>query len=123
MHGRSEAPVPRDVTLLSRKPVDLREVAEAIVAHADGWGVRALDDGSVLQVCRDADHPVISVLGVHRVDAASEVERILPDAPPLPVPLWWVDAVAPYGPDGEAGVAAAEEAARALDAVCIVRGS
>ena len=27
-------------------------------------GVRALDDGPMLQVCRDATHPVITVLGV-----------------------------------------------------------
>lgn len=114
--------MPRDVTLLCRRPVDAREVAEALVLHEDGWGVRALDDGSVLQVCRDADHPVVTVLGVHRVDGPGEVERILPDAPPMTAPLWWADVVTPYGPEGEAGIAAALEAAQELDAVCIVHG-
>jgi len=100
----------------------VRDVAEALVVHEDGWGVRALDDGSTLQVCRDADSPVITVLGVHRVESSDELERILPDAPVVPTPLWWADTVTPYGPDGEAGIAAALEAAVDLHAVCIVHG-
>lgn len=114
--------MPRDVTLLSRQPVDVRDVAEALVLHDDTWGVRALDDGTVMQVCRDADHPVITVLGVRRVDSSDEVERILPDAPVMETPIWWADTVTPPGPDGESGIAAALEAALGLDAVCIVHG-
>lgn len=90
--------------------------------HDASWGVRALDDGPVMQVCRDASHPVITVLAVRRVDSLDEVERILPDAPTLSTPLWWVDTVTPLGPDGESGVSAALEAAMDLDAVCIVHG-
>ncbi|MBT2502588.1 hypothetical protein [Curtobacterium sp. ISL-83] len=115
-------PVPRDVTLLCRQPVEPREVAEALLLHDDAWGVRALDDGPMVQVCRDADHPVITVLSVRRVDSFDEVERILPDAPTIPTPLWWVDTVTPNGPDGESGISAALEAAIDLDAVCIVHG-
>jgi hypothetical protein len=114
--------VPRDLTLLCREQVDVRAVAEALVLHEESWGVRALDDGSIMQVCRDADHPVVTVLGVHRVEFSDEVERILPDAPAMPVPLWWADVVTPLGPDGEDGIAAAFEAALELDAVCIVHG-
>jgi hypothetical protein len=112
--------VPRDVTLLCRQPVDARTIAEALVAHEDRWGVRALDDGSVLQVCRDADRPVITVLGVHRVEFSDELERLLPEAPALESPIWWADAVTPWGPDGEQGVEAALDAAIDLHAVCIV---
>jgi hypothetical protein len=115
-------PVPRDVTLLCREQVDVRAVAEALVLHDETWGVRALDDGTVMQVCRDADHPVITVLGVHRVDSSDEVERILPDAPVMTTPVWWADTVTPPGADGESGIAAALEAALELDAVCIVHG-
>ncbi len=118
----SAAAVPRDVTLLCRGPVETRDVAEALLLHDEGWGVRALDDGPVMQVCRDARTPVITVLGVRRVDALDEVERILPDAPTLSTPLWWVDTVTPAGADGESGISAALEAAMDLDAVCIVHG-
>jgi hypothetical protein len=114
--------VPREVTLLCQEPVDVRDVAEALVLHEEGWGVRALDDGSIMQVCRDADHPVITVLGVHRVDSSDEIERILPDAPVLAGPVWWADTVTPFGPSGEPGINAAMEAALALHAVCIVHG-
>jgi hypothetical protein len=114
--------VPRDVTLLCRGPVESRDVAEALLLHDESWGVRALDDGPMMQVCRDATHPVITVLGVRRVDALDEVERILPDAPTLSTPLWWVDTVTPEGADGESGISAALEAALDLDAVCIVHG-
>ena len=114
--------MPRDVTLLCRGPVEVREVAEALLLHYDTWGVRALDDGPVMQVCRDQDHPVVTVLGVRRVDVLDEVERILPDAPPMTIPVWWVDTVMPAGPDGESGISAALEAAMDLDAVCIVHG-
>lgn len=114
--------MPRDVTLLCRGPVDVREVAEALVLHEAGWDVRSLDDGTVMQVCRDADHPVITVLGVHRIDSSDEVERILPDAPVVPTPLWWADTVTPFGPDGEDGIEAALAAAAVLDAVCVVHG-
>lgn len=110
------------MTLLCRRPVQARDVAEALLLHDDAWGVRALDDGPVLQVCRDAGHPVITVLGVRRVDSLDEVERILPDAPALSTPLWWVDTVTPFGPEGEPGVSAALEASLELDAVCIVHG-
>ncbi|WP_144761840.1 hypothetical protein [Curtobacterium sp. 9128] len=114
--------MPRDVTLLCRGEVEIREVAEALLLHDDAWGVRALDDGPMMQICRDQEHPVITVLGVRRVDSIDEVGRILPDAPPLGTPLWWVDTVTPIGPDGESGIAAALEAAIDLDAVCIVHG-
>ncbi|MDP4333394.1 hypothetical protein Q7F20_08425 [Curtobacterium sp. A7_M15] len=114
--------MPRDVTLLCRGPVESRDVAEALLLHDESWGVRALDDGPMMQVCRDATHPVITVLGVRRVDALDEVERILPDAPTLSTPLWWVDTVTPEGADGESGISAALEAALDLDAVCIVHG-
>ncbi|PZE65083.1 hypothetical protein DEI83_10480 [Curtobacterium sp. MCBD17_021] len=97
-------------------------MAEALLLHDDAWGVRALDDGPMVQVCRDATHPVITVLGVRRVDALDEVTRLLPDAPAMSVPLWWVDAVTPNNADGEAGVNAALEASLDLDAVCIVHG-
>lgn len=114
--------MPRDVTLLCRGPVETREVAEALLLHDETWGVRALDDGPMMQVCRDSAHPVITVLGVRRVDSLDEVERILPDAPRLPTPLWWVDTVTPTGADGESGISAALSAAMDLDAVCIVHG-
>ncbi|MEK6310056.1 MULTISPECIES: hypothetical protein [Curtobacterium] len=114
--------MPREVTLLCRRPVEVRDVAEALLLHDEAWGVRALDDGPVMQVCRDATHPVLTVLGVRRVDAFDEVERILPEAPTLEVPLWWVDVVTPAGPDGESGISAALEAAMDLDAVCLVHG-
>lgn len=114
--------MPRDVTLLCREPVETRDVAEALLLHDETWGVRALDDGPMMQVCRDATHPVITVLGVRRVDSLDEVERILPDAPTLTTPLWWVDTVTPAGSDGESGITAALEAAMDLDAVCIVHG-
>jgi hypothetical protein len=114
--------VPREVTLLCRGPVEVRDVAEALLLHDDSWGVRALDDGPMTQVCRDATHPVITVLGVRRIDSLDEVTRLLPDAPAMSVPLWWVDTVTPLGADGEAGVTAALEASLDLDAVCIVHG-
>ncbi len=110
------------MTLLCRGPVDTRDVAEALLLHDEAWGVRALDDGPVLQVCRDAATPVITVLGVRRVDSFDEVQRILPDAPTLATPLWWVDTVTPVGADGERGITAALEASMDLDAVCIVHG-
>jgi len=114
--------VPRDVTLLCREAVETRDVAEALLLHDETWGVRALDDGPMMQVCRDATHPIITVIGVRRVDSLDEVERILPDAPALSTPLWWVDTVTPAGADGESGISAALEAALDLDAVCIVHG-
>ncbi|WIB26881.1 hypothetical protein [Curtobacterium sp. MCSS17_015] len=114
--------MPREVTLLCRAEVQVRDVAEALLLHDDAWGVRALDDGPMVQVCRDATHPVITVLGVRRVDGLDEVTRLLPDAPAMSVPLWWVDAVTPNNADGEAGVSAALEASLDLDAVCIVHG-
>ncbi|WP_420369669.1 hypothetical protein [Curtobacterium sp. L1-20] len=114
--------MPRDVTLLCRGPVETRDVAEALLLHDETWGVRALDDGPMVQVCRDTTHPVITVLGVRRVESLDEVRRILPDAPALATPLWWVDTVTPSNADGESGISAALEAAMDLDAVCIVHG-
>ncbi len=79
--ARTAVPVPRDVTLLCpRAGRDTRGRRGAPAARRD-LGRPALDDGPMMQVCRDSAHPVITVLGVRRVDSLDEVERILPDAP------------------------------------------
>jgi len=45
---------------------------------------------------------------------------LLPDPPSVRLPVFWIDAVAPMGDEGETGVSVALRLALGLEAACIV---
>lgn len=142
--------MPREIVVLVPNPPDARALVEAGAAVDGRLVLRTIDGGAVHQLCREvaaveagdartgrdaagtaADvvgvRPVLSVHQPLRADDAAEVERLLPGlTPPGEVatwsrPFWWVEALAPWGTDGDDGVAVACELARHLGGVCVVQ--
>jgi hypothetical protein len=112
--------VPRDITILSPHVVDALDLATAARAVDDSLGVREIDGGAALQVFGGGGDAVLTVFSSDEVTVAGEIERLLPDPPAVRLPVHWVDAVAPHGPEGERGVSVALRLALGLEATCIV---
>ncbi|NMR21609.1 hypothetical protein [Cellulomonas fimi] len=117
--------MPREIVILSPTPPDARALVEAGAAVDPELGLRSLSGGAIHQVCRtadDGDHAVLSVHQPLQVDNLEEIARLLPAvAPRLTTPLWWVEALAPWGEPGRTGVAIAQELAVRLGGACIVQ--
>ena len=94
----------------------------ATAAHAvDGsLGVREIDGGQALQVYAAGGASVLTVYQATELSESGEVTRLLPDPPTVGLPVFWIDAVAPLGDEGEVGVSIALRLALGLEAACIV---
>lgn len=112
--------MPREIAILSRTDHDVAAVAQAARAVRGVTGVRTIDGGAAVQVTAPGGEPVLTVYRARRLATEGEVARLLPEAPAVPLPTWWCDAVAPFGDAGDVGVRVALELALALDAVCVV---
>lgn len=121
--------MPREIVLISPTPPDVRVLIEAGASVDPELGMRTLDGGVVHQVVREgADGSHTGVLSVHQplqVDNLDEIRRLLPAAPGLAdrltAPVWWVEALVPWGAAGDAGVRIAQEMAVLLGGACVVQ--
>lgn len=112
--------MPRDVTILSPQAPDGLDLATAARAVDESFGVREIDGGTASQVFARGGRALLTVYGAQELATAGEIERLLPHPPEVSLPVFWIDASAPLGDDGEIGVSVALRLALALDAVCIV---
>jgi hypothetical protein len=125
--------VPRELVVLSPTAPDARVLIEAGAAVDPDLGLRTLHNGAVHQVVRvDPADPsqgagVVSIMQPLQVDNVAEVRRLLPTLAALPSwldagkPVWWVEAVAPWGDLGRTGIAVVQEMAARLGGVCVVQ--
>lgn len=107
--------MPRELYLVTPTPVSIESLVAAAAVVDDQLGVRALYGGAALQL---VDHSEVAVLTI-------ENSRLLQDdldARALTAgfdlgdgEIWWTEAVAPWGSDGDAGVRVAAGIARVLD--------
>ncbi|KQO82427.1 MULTISPECIES: hypothetical protein [unclassified Frigoribacterium] len=112
--------MPRDITILSPQAPDGLDLATAARAIDESYGVRPIDGATAHQVFARGGRALLTVYGAQELATVGEIERLLPDPPEVRLPVFWIDASAPLGDDGEAGVSVALRLALALDAVCIV---
>ena len=112
--------MPRDITILSPHVVDVLDLATAARTVDEALGVREIDGGAALQVFGESGDAVLTLFSSDEVTVPGEIERLLPEPPAVRLPVWWVDAVAPHGDEGEQGVSVALRLALGLEAVCIV---
>lgn len=116
--------MPREIVVLSPTPPDAAALLRAGAAVNDQLRVRTLYGGAVHELCTGdgtGDDAVLSIWQPNDVGNRAEITRLLPDAPALPDPLWWVEAVAPWGERGAVGVAVAYELAAQLGGACVVQ--
>jgi hypothetical protein len=112
--------VPRDITILSPQAPDGLDLATAARAIDESYGVRPIDGATAHQVFARGGRALLTVYGAQELSTVGEIQRLLPDPPEVRLPVFWIDASAPLGDDGEAGVSVALRLALAMDAVCII---
>lgn len=93
----------RDVVALLPAAPEVADVAAALRAAGERFGVRRAAEGSVMQLCDGQGRPLVSIEVPVLVRVPGEVERLL--GPQMagrlpPPPLWWVEARAPSARDG-----------------------
>ena len=106
--------MPRELYLVTPAPVSIEALVAAAAVVDDQLGVRALYGGAALQLVDDAEVAVLTIensrLLQDPLDAASVAPRVeLGDGE-----IWWTEAVAPWGSEGESGVEVAAGIARVL---------
>ena len=106
--------MPRELYLVTPTPVSVESLVAAAAVVDDQLGVRALYGGAVLQLVDHADVAVLTIensrLLQDGIDAAAVTSRLdLGNGE-----IWWTEAVAPWGSDGEVGVQVATGIARVL---------
>ena len=92
----------RDVVALLATAPDVHDVAAALLAAGERFGIRSAAGGAVVQLCDDQGRPLVSIEVPVLVRVPGEVERLLGDRvtdAPAP-PLWWVETRAPSGREG-----------------------
>lgn len=112
--------MPRDAVLLSPASVALVHVAEAAVSVDPQLLVRSLFDRAVLQLAGPSGEPVVSIQNSVLLGDSNELVRLLPDAPKVTTPVWWTEAVLPWGENGEVGKQVLYALAQATDAVLVI---
>ncbi|EYR62296.1 hypothetical protein N866_09835 [Actinotalea ferrariae CF5-4] len=121
--------MPREIVVVSARAPDLTTLLEAGAAVDPGLGLRTMREGAVHQLCLvgpdgSGDVAVLSVSQPLAVENAAELARLLPGVAGLDhlaAPLWWVEALAPWGDAGRVGVRVAQELALRLGGVCVVQ--
>ena len=92
----------RDVVALLPAPPDVADVAAALRAAGERFGIRTAASGAVVQLCDHDGRPLVSIEVPVLVRIPGEVERLLGAevASRLPPPLWWVETRAPSAREG-----------------------
>jgi hypothetical protein len=112
--------MPRDAVLLSQQSIELRAVVEAAEVVDPSLRVRSLFDRAVLQLLNEAGEPVASIQNSVLLSNLDEVIRLLPDAPRVPVPVWWTEAVLPWDTAGDSGTRVLVELAAREGAALVI---
>lgn len=116
--------MPREIVILSPTPPDVGALLRAGMAVDETLRARTLSNGAVSELCQGDGTGDTAVLSVYQpIDVANpdEIARLLPDAPQLPQPLWWIEALVPWDERGTTGVALAYELAAQLGGACLVQ--
>jgi hypothetical protein len=106
--------MPRELYLVTPSPVSIEALVAAAAVVDDQLGVRALYGGAALQLVDDAEVAVLTIensrLLQDPLDAAAVTSRLgFGDGD-----IWWTEAVAPWGAEGEPGAKVAAGIARVL---------
>ncbi|MDW4573517.1 hypothetical protein R8Z57_12105 [Microbacterium sp. M3] len=95
--------MPREVIVVSRRPLDMNDRTVVHPAVAKGLHARAREHGAVTQWCRADGTAVLTMLGARGMDypvlAAAQL-----GFEPAEDELFWCEGVVPFGPDAALGI-------------------
>ncbi|WP_412163983.1 hypothetical protein [Curtobacterium flaccumfaciens] len=111
--------MPRELLILSATAPESAAFVGAGAGIAPDLRVRTLDGGAVTEVVDRRGRAVLSVQVPELVENPAEVARLAPWSS-LSAPVWWTEAWAPWGEQGEVGVAIARAFAEAIGAEVLV---
>lgn len=112
--------MPREITILAERAPDLEALASAAEGIAGATEVREIEGGAASQVVTLRGEPLLTLYHPRILRTVGEVERLLPSAASVELPVFWCDAYAPWGDAGEAGVSIALRLALGVGATCVV---
>ena len=106
--------MPRELYLVTPAPVNIESLVAAAAVVNDQLGVRALYGGAALQLVDDVDVAVLTIENSRLLEDPVDANLVTTALEFGAGEAWWTEAVTPWGPDGEAGVAVAAGVARVL---------
>lgn len=107
--------MPREVRMVTARPVDLETVVRAAAAIDGTLAVRAIANGQAIQLVAADDETIATIEGSRRIDRPEDVARIEPGLAPAAEGEWWAEGWAPWTPGGERGADILDAVAAALD--------
>jgi hypothetical protein len=112
--------MPRDIHIAAPRALAFSDLVAAAAEVDASLVVRGLFHGSVIQLVNADDEAILTVENSRQLLVSADARRIAPDLV-LPVgDLWWIEATAPWGTTGTAGVAVTEALALILHGSTVV---
>lgn len=106
--------MPREVRMVTARPVDFETVVRAAAAIDTSLAVRAIANGQAIQLVAEDDETIATIEGSRRIDRPEDVARIAAGLGPVAPGEYWSEGWAPWTPGGERGAAILVAVAAAL---------
>ena len=106
--------MPRELYLLTPTPVSIESLVVAAAVVDDQLGLRALYGGAAFQLVDHADVAVLTVENSRLLQDGIDAAAVISGFDLGEGDVWWTEAIAPWGADGEAGVQVATGISRLL---------
>ena len=106
--------MPRELYLVTPRPVGIEALVAAAAVVDDQLGLRALYGGAALQLVDQAEVAVLTIENSRLLQDPYDVAAVTAGLDLGPGEVWWTEAVAPWGSDGAPGVQVAAGIARLL---------
>jgi hypothetical protein len=106
--------MPRDLYLVTPTPVSIESLVAAAAVVDDQLGVRAVYGGAALQLVDLAEVAVLTIENSRLLQDTVDATWVTSDLQLGDGEVWWTEAIAPWGSDGEPSVEVAAGIARIL---------
>ncbi|PJJ65707.1 hypothetical protein [Compostimonas suwonensis] len=113
--------MPRELVIVSERPIEVADQVLAAVAVDPALGIRTVFDGGGTQITDAAGETILTVLRTDGVDVLSVAEALL-ESPLAPGEVFWTEAYLPLTAGAQAGLEVAAYLADAVAGRIIVRG-
>lgn len=82
-----------DLVVLTRQSFNVQDIVAGMVAAGKELLVRQVADGAVIQLCDEAEQPLVAIEVPMLLQVPGEVERVLGPVGegPVEVPVWWME--------------------------------